>query len=217
MRVSAFLNVASSVNWRVVVDYHPRNVMSSFRFPFVWSSPGVAEDTRRKSGIPGVLACLDQGHPTDAFLAEVEEVSKESEDIPVIHDLATTYGRWAGRIANEYKLEFGIPKRTVANRTVVKAILYKRLARKNTRYAHMRAVLPLALEFVFLKDEQDLALDEIMLDGAMVERAQKSVTPYWGRRTWAGWIAQKLLPQRVGEVLAVAYPGTFRSVPQFVE
>lgn len=164
-----------------------------------------------------MLACLDQGHPTDDFLREVEEAQQESEDIPVICDLATTYGRWAGRIANEYKLEFGIPKRTVANRTVVKAVLYKRLMRKNTRYAHMRAVLPLALEFVFLKDEQDLVLDDIMLDGAMVRRAQQSTTPYWGRRTWAGWIAQKLLPKPVSNALAVSFPGTFRVVPEFVE
>lgn len=190
----------------------------SFRFlPFLWGedteSPSVQSTTTS-----GILACLDGGHPTDAFMEEVAEAEKDGDQyLPLVGDLATTYGRWAGRLANEYKLEFGIPKRTEANRAVVRAVLFKRLKRRNTRYAHMRAVIPLALELVFLKDQQDLVLDDIMLSPGLVARAQKSVQPYWKKRTWAGWLAQKLLPERLGTALTHAYPGTFSVVPGFSE
>lgn len=189
----------------------------SFRFhPFFW--PEGVDRSGEPATVNGVLACLDGGHPTDAFMEEVAESQKEGDEhLPHVGDLATTYGRWAGRIANEYKLEFGIPKRTEANRALVRMVLYKRLQKRNTRYAHMRALIPLALELVFLKDQQDLVLDDIMLSSGIVERAQKSVQPYWKRRTWAGWIAQTLLPTRLSSALSVAYPGTFSVVPGFVE
>lgn len=189
----------------------------SFRFlPFLWGED--AESPGERATVNGILACLDGGHPTDAFMEEVAEAQKDGDErLPTVVDLATTYGRWAGRIANEYKLEFGIPKRTEANRAVVRAVLYKRLKQRNTRYAHMRAVIPLALELVFLKDQQDLVLEDIMLTPGLVERAQRSVQPYWKKRTWAGWLAQKLLPTRLGNALTYAYPGTFSVVPGFVE
>nr|WPR18347.1 MAG: RNA-dependent RNA polymerase [Crogonang virus 68] len=56
-----------------------------------------------------------------------------------------------------------------------------------------------------------------MQHGAMVRRAQQSVTPYWKQRTWAAWVAQKLLPERLASALTVAYPGTFKAVPGFSE
>lgn len=163
----------------------------------------------------GVLECMDGGHPTDAFLDAVSAAQKSGEDIPVIYDLPTTYGRWAGRLACEYKLRYGIPKRTEANRLVVKEWLWKRLEKKNTRYAHMRSVIPLALEMVFLKDATDLELDSIMLDPEMVARAHKSVEPYWAKTTWVGWAADLLLPAAANRALGKAFPGTFRRVPGF--
>lgn len=158
---------------------------------------------------------MDGGHPTDAFLDAVSAAQKSGEDIPVIFDLPTTYGRWAGRLACEYKLRYGIPKRTLANRQVVQEWLWKRLEKKNTRYAHMRSVIPLALEMVFLKDATDLELDRIMLDPEMVARAHLSVEPYWTRRTWAGWVADMVLPAAANRALGKAFPGTFQRVPGF--
>jgi hypothetical protein len=127
------------------------------------------------------------------------------------------YARWAVRLASEYKLEFGIPTRTVANRMVVREVLYKRLHKRNTRHAHIRCVLPLAIELVFLKDESDLELDRLMRQPEMVKRAQDSVKPYWRGQTWASWAAERLLPRSLHAALETAYPGTFQRVPGFTE
>lgn len=139
----------------------------------------------------------------------------EEHDIPVLDSLAITYGRWAARLANEYKLKFGIPKRTEANRLVAREWLHKRLSSRNTRYQHMRSVIPLALELCFLKDSLDLEVEELMLDPSVVRRAQQSVQPYWQRTTWAAWAADTFLPGAASRALARAFPGTFRRVPGF--
>jgi hypothetical protein len=169
----------------------------------------------RRAAMHGFLACMDGGHPTDAYLAEIEAAQEVGEELPVLDTLVGTYGRWAARLANEYKLKFGIPKRTEANRLVVREWLHKHLVKRNTRYQHMRSVIPLAVEMCFLKDATDLELDSIMLDPAMVRRAQQSVTPYWTQTTWAGWLVEKVLPPAASRALAKAFPGTFRRVPGF--
>jgi hypothetical protein len=163
----------------------------------------------------GVFECLDGGHFTDAFMAVVEEANNKDEDIPVLDNLAATYTRWAARLANEYKLRFGIPKRTEANRLVAREWLHKQLSAKNTRYQHMRAVIPVAVEMCFLKDESDLEVDRMMLHPSMVRRAHQSVKPYWEHTTWAGWFADKILPSSAVRALSTAFPGTFRKVPGF--
>lgn len=165
-----------------------------------------------------VLDSMDGGHPTDATMESFEETQKVSEDVPGGADGGLgVYMRWAARLANEYKLEFGIPKRTEANRQLVRTVLFKRLKERNTRYAHMRSVIPIALEMCFLKDATDMEVDRVMLMPEMVKRAQESVVPYWKRNTWAGWFARHLLPPSAVHLLAQAYPGTFRAVPIFVE
>lgn len=176
---------------------------------------GAPHGRRRGTGVNGVLEVLDGGHPTDAFMAEVEAAQADESDIPVIGDLAMTYGRWAARLANEYKLKFGIPKRTEANRLVAREWLHKHLRSRNTRYQHMRSVIPLALELCFLKDSLDLEVETLMLDPSVVRRAQQSVLPYWQKKTWASWLADNLLPGAASRALARAFPGTFRAVPGF--
>lgn len=125
------------------------------------------------------------------------------------------YSRWAARIAVEFKLEYGIPKRTEANRIMVRDVLHKRLKQRNTRLAHMKAVLPLAIEMCFLKDRYDLSLEELMVQPAVVERAQRSVVPYWEQGSWISSIASWLLPARLLMVLERAFPGVFQFVPGF--
>lgn len=176
---------------------------------------GPPHGRRGRAGVNGVLEVLDGGHPTDAFMAEVEAAQQDESDIPVIGDLAMTYGRWAARLANEYKLKFGIPKRTEANRLVAREWLHKHLRSRNTRYQHMRSVIPLALELCFLKDSLDLEVEALMLDPSVVRRAQQSVQPYWQRKTWAAWLADNFLPGSASRALARAFPGTFRAVPGF--
>lgn len=172
---------------------------------------------RERPRTNAVLEVLDGGHPTDAFMADVETAQADESDIPVLDNLAMTYGRWAARLANEYKLKFGIPKRTQANRLVAREWLHKRLASRNTRYQHMRSVIPLAVELCFLKDELDLDIERLMLDPSVVRRAQQSVEPYWQKTTWAAWAADTFLPGAASRALARAFPGTFRKVPGFSE
>lgn len=176
---------------------------------------GVPDGRRGGTGVNGVLEVMDGGHPTDAFMAEVEAAQVDESDIPVIGDLAMTYGRWAARLANEFKLRFGIPKRTEANRLVAREWLHKQLRSRNTRYQHMRSVIPLALELCFLKDSLELEVETLMLDPSVVRRAQQSVQPYWQRKTWAAWLADNLLPGAASRALSRAFPGTFRAVPGF--
>lgn len=167
-----------------------------------------------------LLKIVDDGHLNDEVMKEVEDYCAEMDWIPgdmavALGGLSKGYARWAARLASEYKLEFGIPKRTVANRLVVRETLHKRLAKKNTRHAHVRSVLPLAVELVFLKDEADLELDRLMRQPEMVRRARQSVQDYWSHRTWAGWAAAKFLPGSVRQGLERAFPGTFLAVPGF--
>lgn len=135
----------------------------------------------------GLLQAMDEGHLTDAFMEQLDECQKSGEDLPPVGCPASLYARWAARLAGEFKLEHGIPTRTAANRSMARDVLYRRLKARNTRYAHMRGVLPLAIELCFLKDEADLELDSIMRTPAMVERAQVSVVPYWGGALSWGW------------------------------
>lgn len=167
-----------------------------------------------------LLRVVDDGHISDSMAAVLEEGCAQSDImLPELEEAlggaSRGYARWAARLASEYKLEFGIPKRTVANRQVVREALHKKLSKKNTRHSHMRSVLPLAVELVFLKDEADLELDRLMRQPEMVARARKSVKDYWNHTTWAGWVVQKVAPRPVRNVLERAFPGTFQSIPGF--
>lgn len=168
----------------------------------------------------GLLAAMDDGHFSDTVMQVLEEASKNGESLPEVLDgkaLAGTYGRWASRIAGEFKLEHGIPKRTVANRQMVREKLYKMLKARNTRYVHMRSVLPLAIELCFYKDASDLELDQMLQDPVMVQRAQESVKPFWKHSTWAGWIARTMFPPVVFDACAYLWPATFKHIPGFQE
>jgi len=167
-----------------------------------------------------LLKVMDDGHLCDSVMAGIEDHCALEEDLPpvlaeMLGGATRGYARWAARLASEYKLEFGIPKRTAANRMVVRETLHKRLAKKNTRHVHIRSVLPLAVELVFLKDEADLELDRLMQQPEMVARARQSVVDYWDHTSWASWLAAKVLPNGVRRGLERAFPGTFRSVPGF--
>lgn len=167
-----------------------------------------------------LLEAYDEGHLADTVMDIINEAAESKEELPGAYLAAAGseskgYARWACRIAAEYKLEFGIPKRTEANRMMVREVLYKRLSKRNTRHRHMRAVLPLAIELVFLKDASEMELDRLMRQPEMVERAQESVQPYWAATSVVERVARALLPKGAFRVLEVLYPGTFKRIPAF--
>lgn len=167
-----------------------------------------------------LLDAYDGGHIADDVKDLVLESAETSEELAPEYTRgmggeSKGYARWACRIASEYKLEFGIPTRTVANREMVRTILYKRLAKRNTRHRHLRCVLPLAIELCFLKDATELELDRLMRQPEMVVRAQESVRPYWAARSWVERVARATLPRGVFGLLEVLYPGTFKQIPGF--
>lgn len=169
-----------------------------------------------------LLDAYDEGHLADDVMDIVQESAEASEELSGVYIAAAGseskgYARWACRIASEYKLEFGIPKRTVANRLMVREVLYKRLAKRNTRHRHMRCVLPLAIELVFLKDSSELELDKLMRQPEMVCRARESVLSYWAARSIIERAARAFLPRGAFRLLEVLYPGTFKQIPAFVE
>jgi hypothetical protein len=183
----------------------------------IWWWHNWSRAVQGKSGLrSGLLAALDGGHPTDAYIEDFEAAQKEADGpIPVIGDEATAYLRWAARLACEFKLEFGIPKRTEANRMMVRDVLYKKLKAKNTRYAHMRAVLPITVDMCFLKDQSDLEVERLMQSPDIVRRAQQSVVPYWSQPSWIAWVAKRCLPDSVFAALGWAFPGYFNVIPGF--
>jgi hypothetical protein len=167
-----------------------------------------------------LLDAYDEGHIADDVLDIVLESAEACEELAPeyvrgIGGESKGYARWACRIASEYKLEFGIPTRTVANRDMVRTILYKRLAKRNTRHRHLRCVLPLAIELCFLKDASELELERLMRQPEMVARAQESVRPYWAARSLVERVARATLPRSVFGLLEVLYPGTFKQIPGF--
>lgn len=167
-----------------------------------------------------LLDAYDGGHLGDDVLEVVHESAGEGEELSpaylaVVGGESKGYARWACRLAAEFKLEFGIPKRTEANRMMVREVLFKRLAKRNTRHRHMRAVLPLAIELVFLKDANELELDRLMRQPEMVVRARESVRPYWAARSTVERVARTLLPQGVFHMLEGVFPGTFKQIPAF--
>lgn len=167
-----------------------------------------------------LLDAYDEGHLSDTVMGIVHDSAESGEELaPVFVAAAGSeskgYARWACRLASEYKLEFGIPKRTEANRMMVREVLYKRLAKRNTRHRHMRSVLPLAIELVFLKDASELELDQLMRQPEMVLRARDTVQPYWAARSLTERVARALLPRGVFHLLEVAFPGTFKQIPAF--
>lgn len=167
-----------------------------------------------------LLDMYDDGHLSEETVAYMEESASVADKL--CPDLlkeaggeSKGYARWACRIAAEFKLEYGIPTRTVANRLWVREVLYKRLAKKNTRHRHMRCVLPLAIELVFLKDACELDLDRLMQQPEMVARAKASVKPYWSGAGWARAILGATLPGGIVRLLERAFPGTLSAVPGF--
>lgn len=167
-----------------------------------------------------LLDAYDEGHLADSVMDLVHEAAESKEELPeryiaAVGDEPKGYARWACRLASEFKLEFGIPKRTEANRLMVREVLYKRLAKRNTRHRHMRSVLPLAIELVFLKDATELELDRLMRLPEMVERAQDSIQPYWAATSLLEKMARALLPRGAFRVLEVLYPSTFKRIPAF--
>jgi hypothetical protein len=98
---------------------------------------------------------------------------------------------------------------------MVREVLYKRLAKRNTRHRHMRSVLPLAIELVFLKDASELELDKLMRQPEMVRRAQESVQPYWAARSIIERAGRALLPRGAFRLLEVLFPGSFKQIPAF--
>ncbi len=165
-----------------------------------------------------LLEILDDGHlDEDVMTAIYHDAAAEAALLWLTKASGSEskgYARWAARLATEYKLEFGIPSRTVANRMVVRENLFKRLQKRNTRHRHMRCVLPLAIELVFLKDRSELELDELMRQPEMRTRAVQSVTPYWEGRSWAEWLATKL-PATVRTAIGCLVPGALTPVPGF--
>lgn len=173
---------------------------------------------KEKTGPPrGMLEVVDEGLLDDHSVETLEAC----DDYGVTADGAAqvtspvNYARWAHRLAVEFKLEYGIMKRTHANRVVVQQVLHKRLAKKNTRLAHIKSVLPLAVELCFMKDQQDLMIDALMQRPEMVRRAQLSVANYWERENWPTFIARRVLPAQAADMLGRVYPGTFGKVPGF--
>lgn len=168
-----------------------------------------------------LLDAYDDGHISDDVKEIVQESAEACEELTsaylnAVGGESKGYARWACRLASEFKLEFGIPKRTEANRLMVREVLHKRLAKRNTRHRHMRAVLPLAIELVFLKDASELELERLMRQPEMVQRAQVSVQPYWASRSFTERAARALLPRDAFRVLEVLFPGTFKHIPAFV-
>lgn len=169
-----------------------------------------------------LLDAYDDGHISDDVLELVTESAEACEELAPAYLAATGgeskgYARWACRLASQYKLEFGIPSRTEANRAMVREVLYKRLAKRNTRHRHMRCVLPLAIELVFLKDSSEMELERLMRQPEMVQRARDSVTPYWASRSMVERIARAVLPHSVFCLLEYLYPGTYKAVPGFTK
>lgn len=169
-----------------------------------------------------LLDAYDEGHLSDSVMEIIQDSAETSEELSSTYIAAAGseskgYARWACRLASEYKLEFGIPKRTTANRMMVREVLYKRLAKRNTRHRHMRCVLPLAIELVFLKDSSEMELDRLMRQPEMVCRARESIRPYWAARSLIERAARALLPRGAFRLLEVLYPGTFKQIPAFTE
>lgn len=169
-----------------------------------------------------LLDLYDGGHLGEDVVGLIEDSASSAEELCAAYLEAAGgeskgYARWACRLAAEFKLEFGIPTRTTANRTMVREVLYKRLSKKNTRHRHMRAVLPLAIELCFLKDATELEIDQLMCQPEMVRRAQQSVTNYWSTKGVVDAWAKTLLPWGVYMALARRYPGTLGAVPGFRE
>lgn len=183
---------------------------------------GLTSTARHPPISNSLLESYDEGHLSDAVMDIVHESACDSEELSATYIAAAGseskgYARWACRIAAEYKLEFGIPRRTEANRMMVREVLYKRLAKRNTRHRHMRCVLPLAIELVFLKDASELELDRLMRQPEMVVRARESVQPYWAARSWVERVARVVLPRGAFRLLEVLHPGTFKQIPAFTD
>lgn len=181
---------------------------------------GLTAAARRPPLSNSLLDAYDEGHLADDLMDIVHESASKSEELSseyvgAVGSESKGYARWACRLASEYKLEFGIPKRTEANRMMVREVLYKRLAKRNTRHRHMRSVLPLAVELVFLKDASEIKIDKLMRQPEMVARARESVQPYWAGRSLIGRVARAVLPSGAFRVLEVLYPGTFQDIPAF--
>lgn len=181
---------------------------------------GLTTIAQRRPPSNALLDAYDDGHLADSVVELVQESAGESEELSpaylsAVGSESKGYARWACRLASEYKLEFGIPRRSEANRMMVREVLYKRLAKRNTRHRHIRSVLPLAIELVFLKDASELDLDRLMRQPEMVVRARESVRPYWASRSVIERVARTVLPSGVFHLLEVLYPGTFKQIPGF--
>lgn len=182
---------------------------------------GLTTTARHPPASNSLLDAYDEGHLCDAVVDMVQEATESGEELPACYVAAVGseskgYARWACRLASEFKLEFGIPRRTEANRMMVREVLYKRLAKRNTRHRHMRSVLPLAIELVFLKDASEMELDRLMRQPEMVVRAQESVKPYWSATGLVERLARAVLPHGAFRLLEVLHPGTFKRIPGFV-
>lgn len=181
---------------------------------------GLTATVRHPPTSNSLLEAYDEGHLADDVLSIVQQSAEEKEELSEAYVAAVGgeskgYARWACRLASEFKLEYGIPKRTEANRLMVREVLYKRLAKRNTRHRHMRSVLPLAIELVFLKDASEMELDCLMRQPEMVKRARDSVRPYWAARSMVERVARALLPSGLFRLLEVLHPGTFKQIPAF--
>ena len=117
---------------------------------------------------------------------ELEESDKLEEGrVP-----AKQRNRFAAFVARQAKAEFGLPKRTEANRLVVQKFCRDFMREHGVRATHISHLLPIAVELTFVPTESDVFAAKLRGTHTLAVREHEAGT--WGHALYGG-VGQRVM------------------------
>jgi len=125
---------------------------------------------------------------------ELEEVEAKDGSVP-----ARSRSRYAAYVARCAKAEFGLLKRSEANRLMVTKFCRDVMRERNVRFTHISALLPLAVELTFVPTEADVLAAQLRGTHTFKRRQRDAET--WSHTAYSGPLSRLL--HRLGLVPVV--------------